>query len=81
MRKNRSNQSSVAKPPLPTNIKAGKHKDSVAVGSNQSEESLADHSSDKILTLAKEKPNVKLQTSPANKRQRPGANMTFNDDI
>jgi predicted lipid-binding transport protein (Tim44 family) len=76
IRKYRSNQSSSLSSSS-INIENENNKGLSPVASNESEQSLANDADPTI----KEKPNIALQTSVGNKRQRIGANMTFNNDI
>jgi len=66
------------------NIENGDNKGSSSFPPNENHQSLENDTNREISMnepSRKEKPNIALQKSTANKRQRTGTNMVFNEDI
>lgn len=84
IRKNRLNQSSLLSSSSSVNIETGNNKGSSLPARNESQQSLANDVNTEVMKnepSIKDKPNIALQKSTANKRQRAGTSMAINDDI
>jgi len=80
IRKNHLNKSLLSS----ENIENGDNKGSSSLPPNENRQSLENDTNREISMnepTRKEKPKIALQTSTANKRQRTGTNMVFNEDI